>query len=37
MDLEQLGVTPAMLERLGPAVIVDHTSRDGSRLLVWTQ
>lgn len=37
MDLERLGVTPAMLEQFGPAVIVDHTSRDGSRLLVWTE
>jgi hypothetical protein len=37
MDLEQLGVTPAVLERFGPAVIVDHTSRDGSRLLLWTE
>jgi hypothetical protein len=37
LDLERLGLTPAMLERFGPAVIVDHTSRDGSRLLIWTQ
>jgi hypothetical protein len=37
LDLERLGLTPAMLEHFGPAVIVDHTSRDGSRLLIWTQ
>jgi hypothetical protein len=37
MDLERLGLTPTALERFGPAVIVDHTSRDGSRLLIWTQ
>jgi hypothetical protein len=36
-DLDRLGLTPADLERFGPAVIVDHTSRDGSRLLVWTE
>jgi hypothetical protein len=36
-DLDRLGVTPADIERFGPAVIVDHTSRDGSRLLVWTE
>lgn len=37
LDLERLELTPAMLERFGPAVIIDHTSRDGSRLLIWTQ
>ena len=37
LDLDRLGLTPADLERFGPAVIVDHTSRDGSRLLMWTQ
>lgn len=36
LDLDGLGLTPAMLERFGPAVIIDHTSRDGSRLLIWT-
>jgi hypothetical protein len=36
-DLDRLGLTPADIERYGPAVIVDHTSRDGSRLLVWTE
>lgn len=37
MNLERLGLTPAMLEQFGPAVIIDHTSHDGSRLLIWTQ
>lgn len=37
LDLDRLGVTPAALERIGPAVIVDHTRRDGSRVLVWTE
>jgi hypothetical protein len=32
----RLQLTARDLERFGPAVIVDHTSRDGSRLLVWT-
>jgi hypothetical protein len=36
-DLTRLGLTPADIERVGPAVIVDHASRDGSRLLVWTE
>ena len=36
-DLDRLHLTPSDLERFGPAVIVDHTSRDGSRLLVWTE
>ena len=37
VDLDRLHLTPGDLERLGPGVIVDHTSRDGSRLLVWTE
>jgi hypothetical protein len=37
LDLDRLGLTPAALERIGPAVIVDHTRRDGSRVLVWTE
>jgi hypothetical protein len=36
-DLTRLGLTPADIERVGPAVIVDHASHDGSRLLVWTE
>jgi hypothetical protein len=37
LDLDRLQLTPGDLERFGPAVIVDHTSRDGSRLLLWTE
>jgi hypothetical protein len=37
LDLDRLHLTARDLERFGPAVIVDHTSRDGSRLLVWTE
>ena len=36
-DLDRLGLTPADIERFGPGIIVDHASRDGSRLLVWTE
>jgi hypothetical protein len=37
IDLEQLGITPADLERYGPRIVVDHTRQDGARLLVWTE
>jgi hypothetical protein len=37
VDLDQLGITPAALERYGPRIVVDHVSRSGSRLLVWTE
>jgi hypothetical protein len=36
-DLDRLHLTPGDLERFGPGAIIDHTSRDGSRLLVWTE
>jgi hypothetical protein len=36
-DLDRLQLTPGDIERFGPGVIVDHRSRDGSRLLVWTE
>jgi hypothetical protein len=36
-DLERLELTPSHLERFGPSIILDHTSRNGSRLLVWTE
>jgi hypothetical protein len=36
-DLERLHLTPADIERAGPGLVVDHTSEDGSRLLVWTE
>ena len=37
MDLEDLKLTVADLERFGPTLIVDHTSTDGNRVLVWSQ
>ena len=37
LDLNRLQVTAADLERYGPAVLIDHTSKDGNRLLVWTE
>ncbi len=37
LDLERLQITAADLERYGPAVVIDHTNRDGDRLLVWTE
>jgi hypothetical protein len=37
MDLEDLKLTVDDLERFGPILIVDHTGRDGDRVLVWTQ
>jgi hypothetical protein len=36
-DLDRLGLTPADIERFGPGIIVDHASRDGSLLFVWTE
>ena len=37
MDLEDLKLTVEDLERLGPTLIVDHTSTGGERVLVWSQ
>lgn len=37
MDLEDLRLTVADLERLGPALIVDHKAQDGERVLVWSR
>jgi hypothetical protein len=37
MDLEDLKLTVEDLERYGPTLIVDHTSQDGERVLVWSQ
>ena len=37
MDLEDLKLTIEDLERLGPALIIDHTAADGDRVLVWSQ
>jgi len=37
MDLEDLKLTVEDLERLGPALIVDHATPGGDRVLVWSQ
>lgn len=37
MDLEDLKLTVADLERYGPTLIVDQTNPDGTRVLVWSQ
>jgi hypothetical protein len=37
MNLEDLKLSVAELERFGPSLIVDHTSPEGDRVLVWSQ
>ena len=37
MDLDDLKLSVEDLERYGPTLIVDHTSEDGERVLVWSQ
>lgn len=37
MDLEDLRLSVEDLERYGPALIVDHKSPDGERVIVWSQ
>jgi hypothetical protein len=37
LDLDQLGVTPADLERCGVCLVLDETRANGDRLLVWTE
>jgi hypothetical protein len=37
LDLQQLGVTPADLERCGICLVLDETRTNGDRLLVWTE
>jgi hypothetical protein len=37
MDLEDLKLSVEDLERYGPTLIVDHRSREGERVLVWSQ
>lgn len=37
MDLEEMKLTVEDLERLGPALIVDHRDQGGARVLVWSQ
>ena len=37
MDLEDLKLRVEDLERFGPTLIVDHSSDEGKRVLVWSQ
>ena len=37
MDVEDLRLTVEHLERFGTTLIVDHKSRSGERVLVWSQ
>lgn len=37
VNLEDLKLTVEDLERFGPALIVDHRSHSGERVLVWSQ
>jgi hypothetical protein len=37
MDLEDLKLSVADLERYGPTLIIDQSSADGNRVLVWSQ
>jgi hypothetical protein len=37
MELEDLKLTVEDLERIGPALIVDHRGSDGTRVLVWSR
>ena len=36
-DLERLNIDVKELERIGPALVLDHRSTSGERVLVWTQ
>ena len=36
-DLDRLGITPADLQRYGPAVVIDRSRSNGDLLLVWTE
>jgi hypothetical protein len=35
-SLRELGLSPADLERAGPALVIDETRTNGDRVLVWT-
>jgi hypothetical protein len=37
MDLDDLKLSVEDLERFGPTLIVDHATRQGERVLVWSQ
>jgi hypothetical protein len=30
-------ISPEEIERFGPALIIEHTEADGSRVLAWTE
>lgn len=36
-ELEDLRLTVEQIERYGPALLLDHRDKSGSRVLVWTQ
>ena len=36
-DMERLGITPKDIAEQGPGVILDETSANGDRLLVWAE
>ena len=36
-SLDQLNLDLPELERIGPALLVDHRTPEGSRVLIWTQ
>ena len=37
LDLAQLDLDFAELERIGPALVLDHRTPSGERVLIWTQ
>jgi hypothetical protein len=37
LDDERVNLTPADIEKYGPGIILDATSRHGERILLWTQ
>jgi hypothetical protein len=37
LDFEQLNLDFAELERIGPALVLDHRTSSGERVLIWTQ
>ena len=37
VDLKQLGITAAELQQAGPGLILDQTSENGDRVVVWTE
>ena len=37
LDLTQMDLAPAELERYGPCIVLDETRPNGDRLLIWTE